>query len=576
MKKPRVSEKYMEKVHPAIPDAYQKLKQGRISRREFMRFATLLGLSAGAATIAAQCGAPAQPAAPAAESGGAASTEEAAAASGAIKRGGTWTSSMQLQLLDHPARLSWVEGANIVRQINEYLTETGPDNITRPYLLDHWEASEDVQTWDLFLRQGILFNNGDELTADDVMFTFSEWLNPDVGSSMLGLLSYLGGMQDVEKVDDYHIRLNLQTPSISVPEDLFHYPGVVLHRNFEGDIIQQPIGTGAFLLEEYAEGERAVFKRRDDYWGMKDENGEWYFNEDDSNRLPYLDELIYVSTDKDAGVAALQSGQVNSLYDPRPSDYQALKDVSGLTVRPVSTAQCLILRMRVDVEPWTDVRVRNALKMCQDREKIMQLAYFGEGDLSIDAHVAPVHPAYCPKDIPAYDPEGAKALLAEAGFPDGLTVTLATKNDQQEPELAQALKELAAPGGFDIQLDITEPSGYWDRWTEVDLGITSWTHRPLDTMVLPLAYIAEAIGAWNETRWSDEEFETLLREAQGTLDVEARREIMCQIEDIMQERGPIGNSFWKRVWNITSSNFQNVQAHPTAYDLMYAVWDENA
>lgn len=577
MKKPQISEKYMEKVHPAIPDAYQKLKQGRISRREFMRFATLLGLSAGAATIAAQCGAPAQPAAPAAQSGAAAPTEEAAAAaSSAIKRGGTWTSSMQLQLLDHPARLSWVEGANIVRQINEYLTETGPDNITRPYLLDRWEASEDVKTWDLYLREGIKFNNGDELTADDVMFTFGEWLNPDVGSSMLGLLSYLGGMQDVEKVDDYHIRLNLQSPSISVPEDLFHYPGVILHRNFEGDIIKQPIGTGAFLLEEYAEGERAVFKRREDYWGMKDETGEWSFNEDDSNRLPYLDELIYVSTDKDAGVAALQSGQVNHLYDPRPSDYQALKDVPGLTVRPVSTAQCLILRMRVDVEPWTDVRVRNALKMCQDREKILQLAYFGEGDLSIDAHVAPVHPAYCPKDIPAYDPEGAKALLAEAGYPDGLKVTLATKNDQQEPELAQALKELAAPGGFDIQLDITDPSGYWDRWTEVDLGITSWTHRPLETMVLPLAYISEAIGAWNETRWSDEEFETLLRQAQGTLDVEARRDLMCQIEDIMQERGPIGNSFWKRVWSITSSEFQNVQAHPTAYDLMYDVWKDEA
>ncbi|MCB0194028.1 MAG: ABC transporter substrate-binding protein [Anaerolineae bacterium] len=569
MKKPQISEKYMEKIHPAIPDAYQKLKEGRVSRRDFMRFATLLGLSAGAASIAAQCGAPAQPAAPPAEGGeeAAPATEEAAAASGgAIKRGGTWTSSMQLQLLDHPARLSWVEGANIVRQFGEYLTETGPDNITRPYLLDRWEASDDVMTWDLFLREGILFNNGDELTADDVIFTFSEWLNPDVGSSMLGLLSYLSGIQDVEKVDDYHIRLNLQTPNIGVPEHLFHYPAIVLHRNFEGDIIQQPVGTGAFLLEEYAEGERAVFKRREDYWRM----GE------DGSPLPYLDELIYVSTDKDAGVAALQSGQVNSLYDPRPSDFQALKDVPGLTVRPVSTAQCLVLRMRVDVEPWTDVRVRNALKMCQDREKIMQLAYFGEGDLSIDAHVAPVHPAYCPKDIPAYDPEGAKALLAEAGYPDGLTVTLATKNDQQEPELAQALKELAAAGGFDIQLDITEPSGYWDRWTEVDLGITSWTHRPLDTMVLPLAYIQEAIGAWNETRWTDEEFETLLREAEGTLDVEARRDLMCQIEDIMQERGPIGNSFWKKIWNITSSEFQNVQAHPTAYDLMYEVWKEDA
>src|SRR5690606_32597641 len=102
------------------------------------------------------------------------------------RRGGRITKSMQLQLLDHPARLSWVEGANVVRQIGEYLTETGSDNVTRPYLLDRWEASDDVKTWDLYLKQGVTFNNGDTLTADDVMFTFGEWLNPDVGSSMLG------------------------------------------------------------------------------------------------------------------------------------------------------------------------------------------------------------------------------------------------------------------------------------------------------------------------------------------------------------------------------------------------------
>jgi peptide/nickel transport system substrate-binding protein len=153
-----------------------------------------------------------------------------------------------------------------------------------------------------------------------------------------------------------------------------------------------------------------------------------------------------------------------------------------------------------------------------------------------------------------------------------LKVTLATKNDQNEPELAQAMKETALPGGFDITLDITEPGGYWDRWTEVDLGITSWTHRPLDTMVLPLAYTEAAIGAWNETRWVDEEFEAKLVEAEGTLDVEARRAIMCDIETIMQERGPISNSFWKNVWNITNKKFQNVVGHPTAYDLLYEVW----
>jgi peptide/nickel transport system substrate-binding protein len=570
MEKPRVTKKEMDAVHPYIPEAYDQLEKGRLSRREFIRISTLLGMSAGVATLAAACGADTEPEAEVEEE--APMTEEevetgAEVTTGGVRRGGTLTKSMSLQLLDHPSRLSWVEGANIVRQIGEYLTETGPDNITRPYLLDRWEASEDVLTWDLYLRQGIKFNNGDELTADDVMFTFGEWLNPDVGSSMLGLMSYLSGIQDVEKVDDYHIRMHLQTANIGVPEHLFHYPAIVMHRDFEGDIVQQPIGTGAFILDEYAEGERAVFSRRTDYWQM----GE------DGDPLPYLDQIVYVSTDKDAGVAGVQSGQFDSLYDPRPSDWQALKDNPDLVTRPASTAQALILRMRVDLEPWDDNRVRTALKMCQNREQILQLSYFGEGDLSIDAHAAPVHPEYCVKDIPAYDPEGARALMeeyaAEKGIDLPLQVSLATKNDQAEPEIAQALKQQALEGGFDITLDITEPAGYWDRWTEVDLGITSWTHRPLGTMVLPLAYIEEAIGAWNETRWFDEEFTTLLRDAEATLDVEARRSIFCQLEDIMQERGPIGNSYWKNVWNITHKRFQNVVSHPTAYDLLYDVWE---
>jgi peptide/nickel transport system substrate-binding protein len=559
------------RIHPAVWRAQEQLSVGRISRRDFMRFATLLGTSVATATVLAACGQPEAAPAPAAPVAGATAAAQPEAAAGGIKRGGILRKAMQLQLLDHPARLSWVQGANVVRQINEYLTETGPDNITRPYLLDRWEANDDVSVWTLHLKQGITFNNGDELTADDVMFTFGQWLNPDVGSSMLGLLTYLDGMNSISKIDDYTIRMDLVEPNIGVPEHLFHYPAVILHRDFEGDIVRQPVGTGPFLLDEYAEGERAVFSRRDDYWQI----GE------DGDPLPYLDGIIYVSIDKDASVAALQSDQVDSMYQPRPGDFQALQGFPGLETRAASTAQCFILRMRVDLEPWDDNRVRTALKMCQDRARILQLSYFGEGDLSIDAHVAPVHPAYAPMDIPAYDPEGARALLeeyaAEKGISLPLRVTLATKNDQSEPEIAQALKQMAEPGGFDIILDITEPGGYWDRWTEVDLGITAWTHRPLDTMVLPLAYITDEDGEpvpWNETRWSDEEFTSLLRQAERTLDVEARREIMAQIQQIMQDRGPIGNSYWNNVWNITRSEFKNIVAHPTDYDLLTEVWKD--
>lgn len=296
---------------------------------------------------------------------------------------------------------------------------------------------------------------------------------------------------------------------------------------------------------------------------------------EDGQSLPYLDEIIYVSIDKDAAIAALQSGQVDTMFQPRPSDWQALKTNPDVNVLSASTGQAYLIRMRVDLEPWSDVRVRQAMMKCQDREKILQLGYYGEGDLSIDAHVAPIHPEYCEKPIPAYDPEGAKALLAEAGYPDGLKVTLATKNDESEPEIAQTLKELAAPGGFDIELDITDPGGFWDRWTEVDLGITSWTHRPLGIMVLPLAYTADEDGnpvPWNETRWVDQEFVELLGQAEQTLDLEERRAIMCQLEDIFQERGPIANSFWKKVWRISRNNVMNIQAHPTDYDLFYDVW----
>ena len=553
------------RVHPAVLDAADDLRLGKMTRRGFLRFATLLGVSVPAAYALAGCAQPQPGAASVADD---ATPAADATAAGAIKRGGVFTVAMQLQLIDHPARLSWVEGANIVRQVGEYLTETGPDNITRPYLLDRWETNDDVDEWTLYLKQGVTFNNGDELTADDVMFTFSQWLDEDIGSSMLGLLSYLDGMNSVEKVDDYTVKLHLTSPNIAVTEHLFHYPAIVLHRDFEGDFIKQPVGTGAFTLEEYSEAERARFQRRTDYWRM----GE------DGDPLPYLDELVFISLDKDAGVAAMQSGQVDSLYQPRPSDWQALRDNTDFTVRSAGTAQCYVVRVRVDHEPWDDNRVRTALKKCQDRAQILQLSYFGEGDLSIDAHAAPVHPDYCEKEIPAYDPEGAMALLQEYADEKGLTlplqVTLATKNDESEPEIAQALKELAAPGGFDIALDITEPGGYWDRWTEVDLGITAWTHRPLATMVLPLAYTEEAIGNWNETRWTDDEFATLLRQAEGTLDVDARRELMCNIEQIMQDRGPIGNSYWKSVWNITRTEFQNMEAHPTSYYLLNEVWKD--
>src|SRR5690606_33547992 len=100
--------------------------------------------------------------------------------------------------------------------------------------------------------------------------------------------------------------------------------------------------------------------------------------------LPYLDELIYLDLEPDARLAAMQGGAIDTLFVPRPVDWQALRYAPGLKIQDASTAETFVLRMRVDQEPWRDVRVRQALKLCQDRAKILEISYSDQGDLAID------------------------------------------------------------------------------------------------------------------------------------------------------------------------------------------------
>ena len=549
-------------MNERIPELQEQLRQGKMSRREFLRYATLLGVSLGAAQVLASCApTPAEP------------TPTPAPPTPTPKpvgptRGGALRIRGIVGRIDHPARYSWVANSNTTRHVAEYLTLTDENNLTHPYLLEKWGASDDLLTWTLNLRKGVKFNNGDEFNADDVVFNMKDWLDPDVGSSVLGLMSYLTA-EGIEKVDDYTVKLHLDSPQIAVPEHLFHSPSQIMnHRTFEGDFIKSPVGTGPFTLEEYSEDERVVLKRRDDYWQMGA----------DGKPLPYLDEIIYIDLggETSAHIAAIQSGEVDAISEPETDHFLALKDDPNLQVLGTPTAQTRVLRMRVDKEPWTDNRVRMALKLCQDHEKILKLAHFGEGDPGADFHVAPVHPEYCKRPIPKYDPERAKALLAEAGYPDGLTVECAVCSDWPDVvSYAEILKQDAAPAGLTINLNTMPTTAYWDIWTECDLGITPWTHRPLGTMVLTLAYTCDEEGKpvpWNETRWCDEEFSALLKEAEGTLDVEERRKIMCKLEEIQYERGSIGIPYWQNKWAIAHKKVQNLKGHPTQYDLFNEIW----
>jgi peptide/nickel transport system substrate-binding protein len=549
------------RIHPLVVKAQEQLIEGRISRREFLRTSTLLGVSASAAYVMAACGAPA------------ATTEAPPAATEApasgIKRGGKIRVGIRVPAVDHPARFSWVFDSNEFRHVFEYLTETGNDNITRGLLLESWSASDDLTEWTLNLQKNVKWTNGDPFVANDVIYNFQQWLNADTQSSILGLWEGFLTIDGVTAVDEHTVKLKLSQPKLDVPENLFHYPALIMHPSFNGDIStgQNP-STGPYTLKEFKVGERVIVERRTDYW----QNGE------DGQPLPYLDsmEFLDLGEDQNAYVAALQAGQIDTIYDLRVDSFLALRNDSKFVITPAKTSQVRVLRMRVDLDPWTDNRVRTAFKMCQDRQKILDQAYFGEGDLGADVHVAPTHPEYAPIDIPKYDPAGAKALLDEAGIAQPVEVHVAVSTSWPDVvAYIETLKEDAQAGGFNVILDTMPESSYWELWTETPVGVTPWTHRPLGVMVLPLAYIADSTGApvpWNESRWVDEEFTTLLQKAQGTLDVEARREIMKDIERIQSERGSIAIAWWQNIWRVSVPAFQNIGAHPTDYYLWRDLW----
>jgi len=550
-----------EYEHQYVPELKNLYRTGRISRREFMRNALLLGISAVAANSFLSACSPG-PSTETTPDASAVPESSTSVPSSSIRRGGIFRVSGDVIGLDHPARASNDSPFSIV---NEYLTITDADNVTHPHLLERWEPSEDLKTWTLHLRQGVTWSTGELFTADDVLFTMNEWLNPDVGSSMLGLMGNYLLPQNIEKVDDYTVVLHLESPQIAVPEHLYATPAVMLdHRTFGGDWLQNPVGTGAFVVDEWSIGERAVLKAREGYWAMGD----------DGSPLPYLDEFIYVAigSDPTARLSALTSGQIDA-YLPWSAPNESLRENPDIAILSVATANTPVLRMRVDMEPWTDVRVRNALKLCQDKEKILQLAQFGEGIVGPDCHVAPVQPEYCPMPITPYNPDQAKALLTEAGYPDGLDVTITVGSGWPDTvSYAEILREDSAPAGFRMTINSVPNDVYWDLWTEVDLGVTIWSHRPLAVMTLPVAYTCDREGnpvPWNETRWCDEEFAELLQQAMGTVDVEERRQIMCDIQRIQVERGSIGIPYWKNVWLAYNRKFQGLTC-PTS--TTYAEW----
>ncbi len=556
-------------VHPYIPELAEQLRKEEIGRRDFLRTATLLGVSATAAYAMADR-----------ITGQSASMTRPARAE-TPKKGGRLRSAMRVQRMDDPATYDWTQMSNQTRPILEYLTRTGSDNITRPYLAESWEASDDLKTWTLNLRKDVKWSNGDDFNADDVVHNFTRWLDPATGSSNIGLFAGMvedvdSGEKDengnpvmskrmidgaVEKVDDHTVRLNLLRPELAIPENLYNYPAAIVHRRFDeegGDLSKNPVGTGPYELAEFRIGERCLLKRRQgDYWGGD----------------VWLDEILYVDTGDDmmAAVASLASGQVDHLYEVGISSIDVVERMPNAVLHETVTAQTGVARMRVTEKPFDDERVRKALVACMDHSALLTVAYRGRGAPAENHHVSTVHPEYF--ELPKLKPDiaKAKALLQEAGYGGGLTlkIDLGSAEDWHLNAM-QGFREQCAPAGIQLDLNPMPGASYWDVWDKTPFGFTSWTHRPLGVMVLNLGYRGGV--PWNESAYNNPEFDKALDEAGAILDVNERRAAMEKVEKILQDDAVIAQPLWRSIFAATTSKVKGYKLHPTQYHQFQDVW----
>jgi peptide/nickel transport system substrate-binding protein len=446
------------------------------------------------------------------------------------KYGGTMTRAYFAPSTLDPAFTNDITGGEICGIWGDYLAYVDEDlsvDQSRS-LAKNWEVSEDGLTWTFTLREGVMFHNGEEMTSEDVKFTFDRLSDPDIGAATANLYSNIASISAPGK---YTVVFELKQQNPDFLSQLGEYQAIITWSGTE-DFNTEHIGTGKFMIDTYLPEDRITFKRNPNYWRTDSEG----------NQLPYLDGIEYLFLPEPSSqVEALRGGQVDYLIYV-PTEYvSSLEAEPDIEVYEKASNFHYAIRMRSDREPFNDVRVRQAFRAAVDRKEILEGSFEGLGVTGRDTPIGPAYGDYY-LDVPEpkRDIAKAKSLLEEAGYGDGLTVTLTTQQSSAIPAIATILKEQLADAGVTIDIQLVPPDVYYgadNLWLEADFAMTDWGSRAAPQSYLNLAYTCDA--QWNESHYCDEELDKLAEQAAVELDTEKRAELYAEIQRIFMDRGPL-------------------------------------
>jgi len=471
------------------------------------------------------------------------------------KRGGTLRTAFGVTTTSYDIH----QGGNlyVLTQLYDGLIRFNPlDGLQTiiPSLATGWEASEDGLSFTFPLRSGVVFHDGGELTADDVVATFTRIIDPPEGMVSV-MRSLFRSVESVEALDPLTVRFNFSAPQadfltvMAAPFSVVYPKRVIDENNQDLRAVISP-GTGPFMFDEYQEGERWILSRNPNYWNPE---------------LPYVDrmEMLNVPAWSDRGTAIL-TDQADLSWNVSVETFDAAESRDDVAGKKVPSTGAYTVILNTTREELSDARVRRAMYLALNRQALREV-FRNQETIAVSRWVSPASPFAMPAEeilqIPGYrddkdaDIEEAKSLLADAGFADGigglelLSASVAPHAEIMAPAVQDMLKSTL---NIDTTIRVVERSLLVEEQSKgnFDLVLDTPTIAVSDISSIGNLYFKTG-GSQNFGKFSSPEFDSLLEAADQELDPEKRRAIIRDVEDALDQAVPwllIGWTFHLPMW----------------------------
>jgi len=451
------------------------------------------------------------------------------AAAGTIKQGGV------LKIGVAPGNVNFdpalfagaVSDILLQQQIYEKLVTLGQDFSVLPTLATEWD-SPDGKVWTFKLQDGVKFSNGEDFTADDVVYTMDRLRSKKLGSPMADVYA---NIKSVEATDPTTLTFALKNVDSEFPASLTDYRTLMLCKSVK-DPAKEAVGTGPFVLESVSAEDRAILKKNPSYWG-KDEQG---------NQLPYLDEVDFVYSPDTAGqIQGLQGGSLNWVGGISSEQKLTVESSPDLKTEVTDTNYCFELQIRVDRGPGKELAFRQALMAGTDRQAIIDLVAPGVAAAGNGTLVGPAYADYYLDQSVPYNPEKAKQLLAEAGYGNGVDIKVVAQTVDPVPAVATAWQAQMKEIGVNVEIQQVPTDVYYadkgeDNWYQADFSWVDWGTRAVPVTYFDLSLTSDA--PWNYGRWANSEFDSIAAQIPLELDPVKRADLYKQAQQILQDQVP--------------------------------------